>query len=173
MSVLDRNPTNINFLDPHNHQFVIRRLPNVKFFVQKINLPGLSLPPVNVNNPFSTIPHIGDQLTWNDLTVQFKVDEDLNNWQEIFNWLIAISAPNDFSEYNEISNACEMCGNGIYSDISLIILNNNKNPTREFTFRDCWPHSLSDIEFNTTDESINYVNCICTFKYISYKVSSL
>lgn len=171
MSALDKNPTNVNFLDPHKFSFNIRRLPHVNFFIQKVNLPSLTLPSVTTHNPFSTIPQPGDRISWGNLKVTFKVDEELKNWEEIFNWLIALGFPDEHSQYNEIVNSCALCGEGIKSDIELIVNNNNNNPSRTFTFRDCFPTFLSELEFITTDPDVNFLTATAEFVYISYKIS--
>ncbi len=62
MSALSNNPTSLNFLSPLNFNFRLKRPPNLNFFIQKVNLPGISFPSPNETNPFVNIPVAGDHL---------------------------------------------------------------------------------------------------------------
>ena len=46
MAALDKTPANKNFLNPLNFKFQIQRAPNVNFFIQKINIPSITLPEI-------------------------------------------------------------------------------------------------------------------------------
>jgi hypothetical protein len=41
------------------------------------------------------------------------------------------------------------------------------------TFYDAFPTSLGDIEFNSTDTSVNYIECSVEFKYLRYDITKL
>src|SRR5690606_103637 len=60
MSALDKVPSNNNFLSPLGFHFSVRKLPNVNFFVQRVRIPSISLPPADTPNPFVKIPYSGD-----------------------------------------------------------------------------------------------------------------
>lgn len=170
MSALSNNPSNLNFLSPLNFNFRLKRAPNLNFFIQKVNLPGISFPSAVETNPFVNIPIAGDHLQYGDLSVTFKVDEDLNNYLEIHNWIRALTFPDNFDEYKAISKNPEFTGNGITSDITLIISNSVKIPNFEVNFRNAYPTSLSALSFQTTDSTVEFITATATFKYIMYDI---
>jgi len=173
MTAIDNTPYNKNFLSPLNFVFQIKRAPHVNFFIQEVNLPSLSIQFPIQQNPFVNIPLSGEHIDFGSLKVSFKVDEDLQNWFEVHNWIRELGFPDNFSEYSNLSTATPTSGAGITSDISLVILNQIKNPTFEVTFRNAFPVSLSDLNFKSTDTDVNYITASAEFKYILYDVVKL
>ena len=99
MTALDNTPYNKNFLNPLNFNFYIKRAPYVNFFVQSVNLPGFGFTTPLQQTPFSNIPQTGDRIIFQDLEVTFKVDEELQNYLEIANWIRSIGFPENFEQY--------------------------------------------------------------------------
>lgn len=170
MSALDNNPKSLNFLSPLNFNFRLKRAPNLNFFIQKVNLPAISFPSAAETNPFVNIPIAGDHLQYGDLSVTFKVDEDLNNYLEMHNWIRALTFPDNFDEYKAISKNPEYTGTGLTSDITLIIANSVKIPNYEVNFRNAYPTSLSALSFQTTDSTVEFITATVTFKYTMYDI---
>lgn len=169
MSVVSNRPENMNFLSPLNFKFQIKRTPSLNFFVQKVNIPGLTLPNIDENNPLIRIPYPGDHLLFDELIVSFKVDENLENYMEIHNWLRSLGKPS-FDEYKNLKTKLTYTGESLYSDISLTILTSHKNPNYEVLFNNAYPISLSGIEFSTTAEDVTYLEATATFKYVLYNI---
>ena len=173
MSAIDDTPVNHNFLSPLNFTFNIKRAPNVNFFIQEANVPSISLPSADVPTPLVKIPKPGEHLTYGDLKIKFKVDEDLTNYLEIFNWITDLGKPDSYYQYKSLETNDSMSGNGIVSDISLILLSNIKNPNIEIIYRDAWPTFIGDLEFDVKDTTINYLPVTATFKYVDYKIQKV
>lgn len=173
MSAIDNTPSNRNFLSPLNFKFQIKKAPHVNFFIQKVNIPSISIPPPQPNNPFVKTPIPGEHVNFGDLTITFKVDEELKNYLEIYNWLIALGKPENFEQYKTIQDQPLTSGDGIYSDISLMILSSTKMPNYDITFVDAFPVDLSQIVFNTTDNNVNYIEASSTFKYSYYTITNI
>ena len=173
MSALDNTPVNKNFLSPLNFVFQIKRSPHLNFFIQKVNLPSLSLDYPQQPNPFTTIWIPGEHLSYGTLDVEFKVDEDLQNWFEIHNWLRSLGFPENFNEYSNIEKQTPTSGKGIRSDISLILLNAVKLPRWEITFREAFPISLSSLQFGTTDSTVTYISAKASFRFVLYDVNEI
>jgi hypothetical protein len=167
---LNENITDVNFLNPMGFQFSIKRAPYIQFFIQKIILPGLTLQPTHYPNPFINIPESGEHISFNPLTIQFKVDENLTNYKEVHNWLYGLGKPESFKEYRHLSEKPQFLGFGLKSDISLLIQTGIKNPNINIVFVDAFPISLSDIQFDTTPTDIMYVSVSATFKYTYYEI---
>lgn len=161
--------TNKNFLSPLNFKFMLKRAPHVNFFIQRINIPGISLQQVETTNPFINIAYAGDHLQYDTLEMTFKVDEDLQNYLEMHGWLRA-QGKQSFSEYKALSAIPSYTGEGLKSDISLTVLTSNKKANYEIVFKDAFPLSLSNIDFNTTDEDVQHVLASVSFRYLYYDI---
>jgi hypothetical protein len=173
MSALDNTPVNKNFLSPLNFKFAIKRSPHLNFFVQKVNLPSIRLPDFETPNPFIPIPQFGTRLQYQDLSVTFKIDEDFQNYLEIHNWIRALGKPDNYDEYAEIAKIPEYTGEGIHSDLSLVVLNSAKAPNYEFTFRNAFPIYLSDLVFDSTYSDVDFITGTVTFRYIIFDIAQV
>lgn len=181
MSAVNNTPTNRNPLSPLNFRLVIQRAPTVNFFLQGAAIPGLSFEGSTMyyNNPFEKVPLPGDHLNYAPLTVNFQVDEDLKNYLEIFNWIVSIAGPLDIDpgdtsrlSYTNNSIATDPT-KAVRSDIKLLILSSSKNPNMEITFIDAFPSSLGSLSFNTTQNTVNYLESSVTFDYVKYFIKKV
>lgn len=161
--------TNKNFLSPLNFKFQLKRAPYVNFFIQRINIPGMSLQQVETTNPFINVAYAGDHLRYDTLEMTFKVDEDLQNYLEMHNWLRA-QGKLSFSEYKDLASVQPFTGEGLKSDVSLTVLTSNKRANYEIVFKDAFPLSISGIEFNTTDEDVQHILASVSLRYLNYDI---
>ena len=169
-----RQPSNINHLTPIAYRFNIRKIPNVVYFCQSVNIPGISFSSTVQTTPFSPINIQGDTLFYEDLTIRFLVDEDLEAYTEIFNWITALTAPKAFSQYKterDTNKVLRRSTGNLFSSAELIILNNNMNPNKEIIFDDVFPVSLSSIEFDS-GSTLDTLSATVTFKYTTYSINS-
>jgi len=173
MSAIDNTPENKNFLSPLNFKFTIKKAPHVNFFAQKVNIADITLTEANMPTPFVKIPYPGEHINYGTLNVSFKVDEDLQNYLEIHNWIKSLGKPKTFFEYKTIEQVPVATGEGIVSDISLIVLSSDKQPNYEIVYIDAFPISLSGVNFNTIDSDVNYVEASAVFKYTYYDISKI
>ena len=171
MSAIDNTPENKNFLSPLNFKFQIKKAPHVNFFVQKVNIADIALQEAVMPTPFVRIPYSGEHINYGRLSVSFKVDEDLQNYLEIHNWIKALGKPETFDEYLQIENKPIYTGEGVVSDISLIVLSSSKQPNYEVTYIDAFPISLTGVNFNTVDSDVNYLEATVIFKYSYYDIN--
>lgn len=158
-----------NFLAPNGFRFNMKRLPNISFFVQNINIPGLNMNADETPNPFTTIYRVGDKLTWDDLSLTIRADENLESFYEIYTWMYNATKAAGFEGYDILKNSDD----GIYSDGTLTILNSKKNASKMFSFKDMFPISLSSINMDVTASDITYATFDVTFKYNSYSIEAL
>lgn len=177
---------NRNFMSPLRFDFSIDRLPHVNFFVQSANVPGISIPPSSTatGTPFNNIQWQGDRISWSDLVVDFKVDEDCHNWYEVFKWMNGISGPEGVKGYSDLKKGIDKDLDGktrkllppvgkighIFGNALLLVRNSHNNVILTVKFQDVWPTSLSELKFDTRDESVNEITCTAIFKYDLYKV---
>ena len=178
MSAVDNQPANKNFLSPLGFKFLIKKTPNMNWFVQSVNLPGISLPEAMIQTPFVNIPFSGDQLTFENLNVTFRVDEDMANYLELHNWMIGTAFPEKFDQYIGIGpnttniDRFKKIGQ-IKSDGTLFIMNSVMNPIVEVHFFDLAPINLSGFSFDTRSADVTYIEAIVTFSYLRYTISIL
>ena len=172
-TALDETPSNLNYLSPLIYKFQIKKTPTVNFFVQNINLPGLHLANIDVNNQFVRVPKGGDHIDYDELMINFKVDETLTNWLEIHNWIRGMGFPESFSEYSALNNQPQATGLGLYSDASLVICNSQRIPKFNVIFEDAFPISLSSIIFDNTQSNETYLTAAATFKYTKYDIETI
>ena len=172
MSAIDDTPKNLNFLSPLNFKFTLHRAPTLNFFVQKVTFPGVSLEAIEVPNPLVRVPYAGDHLQYDELDLTFKVDEDLQNYLEVHNWVRSLGKLN-YKEYANISSQPLGSDKGIRSDITLGILNSMRRPNYEIVFKDAFPIKVSSLEFDTTDEDVTFISATCQFRYISFDINKI
>ena len=173
MAATDNTPSNKNFLSPLNFRFQIKKAPNVNFFLQKVNLPEISVRNFDTPNPFVKIPYPGDHIDYGLLNISFKVDENLSNYLEIHEWLRALAPPEDRAEYGKLESFASWTGQGVYSDVSLIVLTSTHMPNYDIVYVDAFPTNISGLNFSTSDTDVNYIEATATFKYTYYKISKI
>lgn len=162
-------PANKNFLSPLGFRFALTRAPNLSFNVQEARIPGLQLSQAESPTPFVTIP-IASHITYNPLSISFRVSEDLDDYLEIHNWMVGLGAPESFEQYKALKSAVPGDPSAVYSDITLLILNSSMRPNIKVTFYDAFPISIGDLQFLTTDTDVNYIQCTADFEYLNYKI---
>jgi hypothetical protein len=118
---------------------------------------------------FNKVYETPDELTFNNFEFSFIIDESMNNFLEVFNWMTSITAPKNFDQYKQLKYS----DNGIISDITIIVLNSKKNSSIKINFKNCFPVSLSDIDLDTTRNDIEYPKATVTFQYDYYEIEKI
>lgn len=175
MTALTRNPTNPNPLQPNKFSLSFTRTPNVQFFCQTVSVPGISLSEIPQNTPFVDVYVPGEKAIYDLLTVTFIVDEDMESWREIHDWIRAMTFPHDFEEYQNLANlgrnaSARTTNKPQYSDATLNILSSNNVNNYQFKFHDCFPTSLSNFVMSTTDSPDTIITADVTFRYSYYDI---
>lgn len=174
MSAISNLPQNKNFLSPLGFTFSIKKTPNVNYFVQSATIPMLTLGQSDIQTPFVKLPVPGDHIEFGTLNITFRIDEEMRNYKEIFDWIIALGFPSNFNQYSAIAPnrgkfgglvTNPASGAGIYSDATLMILNSAKAPIIDVTFKNLYPVSLTDVVFDTKFSDVDYVEASATFAY--------
>lgn len=166
-------PSNLNPLSPNGYLFTLSRLSSLSYFCQEVSLPSVTLPEAIQMSPLSKIPIAGDQIEFDTLRVQFLIDEKMENYKAIHNWIIGLGFPEDYEQYTttigntDIPGLSEVLKSS--SDATLIILGNNNKPIQAIQFADCIPQSLESITFTSTNQDVQYLIGSATFTYTYYK----
>jgi hypothetical protein len=171
----DKQISNRNFLSAGGFKFSLAKKPKVDFFCNSAGIPGLNLGSAIQASYLKNIPIPGDVLSYDDLTLRFNVDENLENYLEIHNWLVQFGFPNNLGQYQQLLDEDEN-SNGIQNAISgmsdgtLLVYNSNYNPIIKVNFKDLYPTSLGSITFDASNTDVNYVTAEVTFKYTIYNI---
>ena len=152
---------NTNYLSPVGFTVNVKRLTNVEFFTQRMQIPGVSSGAAETPTTLSTIYNVSDKLQYQELDLSFIVDENMSNYFECLNWMESITTPVDLGQFAKLAKSDD----GVVSDISVTILNSHKNANISFTFLNCFPTSLSQITLDVTQSDIQYSEASMIFRY--------
>jgi hypothetical protein len=175
-SALDNQVQNRNFLAPVGFKFTINRAPKVAFFSNSANIPDITLGVAYQPNYLTDIPVPGDKMEFGDFNLRFLVDENLENYLEVQKWMRGLGFPESLSEIykfqddNEKFEQPDKSQMNLYSDGTLIVLNSNQNLNFQVIFRSMFPYSLSTLQFDATDQDIQYLTADVSFKYMMYNI---
>ena len=164
---------NRNFLSPIGFKFVLAKYPKVAFFAQSANIPSMNLGIQNQPTPFRTLPLEGF-MEYDPLTLSFLVDEDLENYLILHNWLRALGTPDSTTERKEFTlKMQQLFGNtDLYADATLMVLNSNFNHNFDIVFEDLIPIGLNALEFNATVDGTEYATASVSFRYLAFQIRS-
>jgi len=172
-TAVSNDPENNQFLSPVNFKFILKRAPNLNFFLQKVNLPRINIPPAKEPTPFADRWLPGVDVVFDPLNITFRVDEDLKNWKEIYNWSMALGEAKSLHPYRHLELKPTWTGEGVFSDITVTILDSLKNPNITFYYHDCFPISISQVMFDATPNAINHAMCEVSFRYINFDIETV
>lgn len=150
-----------NYLSPVGFSVNVKRLPNVEFFTQRVSIPGVSAGQVETQNPLGTLYNTGDKLVYTELDLNFIVDEDMKNYEEVLKWMESTTSNYELAQFAKLQKSDE----GIVSDVSIEINNSSKQPNCRFQFHNCFPTSLSAITLDVTQSDVVYPEASITLRY--------
>ena len=166
MSALtESQPTNLNQLNVVSFDVSFSRLPAVQYFCQRISLPTIVLGETNEPSPFLNLPLEGDTLTFEAMSLSFIVDEDLQNYISIYDWLTALGFPREYGQFAALKEQSTGSTTTKYSDLTIVLHTNKSNPNYRIKFTDCFPTSLSSIQFDATPTGMDPIVVDATFNF--------
>ena len=189
-SPIARQPDQLDYASPTQFRFGVHQLPKVEFFTVSANLPGISASISIQSTPFKDIPTMGDKLTYDNLSISFIVDEYLENYISLHDWLVGIGFPqkrDQFKTFRDVTSnipagggtaAVDRVGSttadkAMYSDAFLQILSNKNNPIVEVNFQNVFPINLSALDFTQTATDVEYMVATAEFAYQIYEIKTL
>ena len=189
---IDRQPTKLDYASPTQFRFGINQLPKVEFFTVGANVPSITLGDAIFPTPFKDIPIMGDKLTYENLSISFIVDEYLENYISLHEWITAIGFPKSRTQFKDFrantSNVAQTTqgtsldigdvqpatpANALFSDAYLMILSNKNNPIVEITFHNMYPVSLGALEYTQGATDVEYITVSADFAYQIYEIKTL
>ena len=181
-------PTVFDYATSTQWRLVFNRLPKTTWFCTTANIPGITLGEAMFPTPFGTTSITGDQLTFETLNFTFIVDEELQNYRELWDWLIGLGAPIKHSQWADvltkgdtgsikqssapdrgIRDQATASEANLYSDGSLIVYNSKNMAKVEVKFKDMFPISLSSLEYTQEATDVEYFKASASFRYLYYE----
>ena len=170
--------SNRNFLSIVGFKFLLNRCPKVDFYCNTANTPEVILGTAVQRTYLKDIPVPGDKLQYGDLNITFMVDEDMENYLQIYQWITSLGFPESISQFSELKDTDRLlpekpvAGDHFNerSDATLMILNSDYNPSVKIKFKDVFPVSLSAVPFNVTAEAQQYYTATASFRYTIFDV---
>ena len=189
-NVIDRTPSKFDYASPIQFRFKMTKLPNVEFFVQSANIPGITLGEVTMPTPLKDISMPGEKITYASLDVSFLVDENLNNYKELHDWITGIGFPQDHKQFSDLlatgsdrfsgstastsstgtSTPQPLSEGGIYSDATLTVLNSKNIAKTEIRFQNVYPVTLGALSYDIKASDVSYISVQASFSYMYYDI---
>ena len=172
MSAFANQIENRNFLSPIGFKFTLAKDPKISFFSNSTRIPEINMGTANQPTYLKDLDVPGDKMTYGDFTLRFLVDENLENYMAVHNWLTGLGYPETTQQFRDLTtdDAGLRDLKKQFSDGSLHILNSNFRPQAIVRFKDLFPISLTSLEFEASDTDVNYFTAEVSFKYTVYNI---
>ena len=170
---------NRNYLSPLGFKLIISKIPKVDFLCQAANIPSISMGTAVQPTYLKDIPVPGDKPVYDDLTVRFIIDENMENYLSLNKWITGLGYPESLKQYQQLSDVGPDLATQDnsdprwfeFSDATLQILSSNYQPNISVNFKGCFPVAVSTLEFDSSQRDYSYFTCEATFKYDYYTIS--
>ena len=175
----DKQISNRNYLSPLGFKLVISKITKVDFLCQSASIPAISMGTAVQPTYLKDIPVPGDKCVYDDLTVRFIIDENMENYLSLNSWIVGLGQPESLQQYRQLEDIGpkhrQRAGTDPryieFSDATLQILNSNFQPNILVGFRDVFPTSLSTLEFDVGERDFNYFTAEVSFKYTIFEIT--
>jgi hypothetical protein len=163
---------NRNFLSPIGFKFTLAKYPKVSFFSNSTRIPEINMGTAIQPTYLKDLDVPGDKLSYGDFSLRFLVDENMENYMTVHNWLTGLGYPETTQQFKDLTTNDDRIRDlkEQFSDGSLHILNSNFRTQAIVKFRDLFPTSLTSLEFEASDTDINYFTAEVGFKYTVYNI---
>ena len=150
--------TSMNNLSQLNYRIIFARVPDLEVRAQRVVIPGLNLGSADQPTPLGIrIPHSGN-ITYDDLTVDFIISEDMTEYLEIFNWMVALGHPDTLNQFP--SQFADQ-----YSDMSVVITTSAQRPLFNVKFTNAFPINITPLSFDATLTATQYSVATVSFRF--------
>ena len=165
---------NRNFLSGVAFKFNLAKFPKVDFFSNSARIPELSLELTRQPSYLKNIDVPGERLTFGDFTLRFLVDENMENYLAVYDWLKGLGFPESGKQFKDLTTDSDgqRDQKEAFCDGTLRILNSNYREVSKVKFTDLFPTSLTSLDFDATNTDIQFFTAQATFKYTIYNLTS-
>ena len=185
------HPTVFDYASGTQWRLAFNRLPKTNWFCTAANIPGIQLGEAQYPTPMADMVVTGDKLTFETLNITFLVDEELQNYRELWDWIVGIGTPVKHSQWtSELfkgDGAVRQFGiedvdprtkvsyeeSNLYSDSTLIVYNSKNTAKVNVQFKNMFPTSLSALEYSQELTDVEYLKASATFRYLYYEFETV
>jgi len=186
-----QQPTVFDYATGTQWRIAFNRIPKTTWFCTAANIPGITLGEASYPTPMADMFVAGDKLTFETLNITFLVDEELQNYRELWEWIVGMGAPVSHSQWSTgltkgdgLTTTFSAVGSddninprqkatstekNLYSDATLIVYNSKNMPKVNVKFKDMFPTSLSALEYSQDLTDVEYFKANATFRYLYYE----
>ena len=186
-----QQPTVYDYATPTQWRLAFNRTPKTTWFCTTANIPGITLGEAQYPTPMADVIISGDKLTFETLNITFLVDEELQNYRELWDWIVGIGTPVKHSQWtSELfkgDGAVRQFGtedvdprtkvsyeeSNLYSDATLIVYNSKNTAKVNVQFKNMFPTSLSALEYSQELTDVEYLKASATFRYLYYEFETV
>ncbi len=158
-----------NFLQPTGFKVVVNRdrFKNLEFFAQSVQHPDVSVSPAIQTFRRSNVYLPGDKLEYGTLTIDTILDENMNVYKEMHDWLtVGVEEKQTPSDGNTIISQDKS-----FYDISVLVLSSHNNTIDTIRYKDAFPTNLGTINFQSTVDGVQFITFPITFAYTTFTIT--
>jgi hypothetical protein len=141
-----------------------KNYPNIQFFAQQVQHPSMDMNATEVAyRRVGSVVTPGDTITFSNVSMDILMDENMNVYQEIYDWMRRLVE----EEYK--SNTGRMYANnaesiGSFCDINVSVLTSHNNVSRTIKYVNALPTTLGDVQFAATNQG-DYITFPVSFRF--------
>ena len=184
-------PTVFDYATSTQWRIAFNRIPKTTWFCVAANVPGIQLGEASYPTPMTDMMVVGDKLTFETLNITFLVDEELQNYRELWDWLVGIGAPKQHSQWTSVLSKGDSAvrtfatpdadtrtkatfdESNLYSDSTLIVYSSKNQPKVTVHFKNMFPTSLSSLEYSQELTDVEYFKATASFRYLYYEFETV
>lgn len=154
----------INYNNALSANFLVT-FPNKKeleFYAMNVNIPTTQLSAIEVSYRDTRAKVPDDKYIWDDITIQFMLDENLYSYELFMNWL------------NDVRNNQKWLST--LRDLVIVPLDSNKNIEYSFKLENAFPTIINGWQYNSTllgSESITFEVTLAYQQFIIQRLKPL
>lgn len=131
-------------IDTTKFTLVFTKLPNLQLLCNTVTLPSISLGVAQQTSPMMEFKHIGEKLVYSSFVIEFVLDQQLDSYKEVHEWMKKLSVQGLNSD--TVTNSQLITSGGNYEFVNV------------------FPIELSGINFDATQTDIVFPTCQVTFE---------
>lgn len=143
----------------------IDRLPNLTFFGVGVSWPGVTLSPATMPTPRIELPFPGDHMSYTELGIKFRVNEDWESYLEIYDWLTQLATPVDSEQYGDLAINDPLGEVNPYARATVTLMSQASRPLVTGTFENLFPSYLGELQLSVEADDVVYLEATAQFRF--------
>lgn len=162
---------NINYLQPTGFKVVIdrKKFGNLEFFAQSVSHPTVDISTAPLQYSRVNLHIGGDKITYGSLTVNLILDEGMESYIEVYDWVKRLVEENNTTKLDVRNKLVSEEAYTTALDITISVLTSHNNSTKRIRYIDCVPVGIGSVDFQTTTDA-QYLTFGVTFEYSYFEI---